>query len=110
MPKNKSAILNKPVTISCPVSGVPPPLVKWYKDGKLLKATSDPNIMLSLDSRHLKIFRTQVSDAGIYICKAENDVGKIEKEFILNVQGRFVIFFIPVTITSFIYCVLCCYI
>ncbi|GFT31287.1 hemicentin-1 [Nephila pilipes] len=86
IPKNKSAILNKPVTISCPVSGIPPPLVKWFKDGKPLRMESNPNIMLSQNSRHLKIFRTQVSDAGTYTCKAANDVGKIEKEFQLNVQ------------------------
>ncbi|GFS46965.1 hemicentin-1 [Trichonephila inaurata madagascariensis] len=86
IPKNKSAILNKPVTISCPVSGIPPPLVKWFKDGKPLKMESNSNIMLSQNSKHLKIFRTQVSDAGTYTCKAANDVGKIEKEFQLNVQ------------------------
>ncbi|KAG8182020.1 hypothetical protein JTE90_013951 [Oedothorax gibbosus] len=85
-PKNVSGILNKPFTISCPVSGMPPPLVKWFKDGKFIKATSDPNIMLSLNSRHLKIFRMQISDAGTYVCRAENDVGRVEKEFNLDVQ------------------------
>ncbi|GBM98114.1 Hemicentin-1, partial [Araneus ventricosus] len=86
IPQNKSAVLNKPITISCPVSGIPPPLVKWLKDGKPLRAESNPNIMLSVNSRHLKIFRTQVSDAGTYTCKAVNDAGKIEKEFHLDVQ------------------------
>ncbi|GIY25111.1 hemicentin-1 [Caerostris extrusa] len=86
VPENKSAILNKPAIISCPVSGIPPPLVKWYKDDKPLRAESDPNIMLSINSKHLKIFRTQISDAGTYTCKAANDVGKIEKDFKLNIQ------------------------
>ncbi|GIY13520.1 hypothetical protein CDAR_68362 [Caerostris darwini] len=86
VPENKSAVLNKPAIISCPVSGIPPPLVKWYKDGKPLRAESDPNIMLSINSKHLKIFRTQISDAGTYTCRAANDVGKIEKDFKLNIQ------------------------
>ncbi|XP_055948498.1 hemicentin-1-like isoform X2 [Argiope bruennichi] len=86
IPKNLSATLNKPITISCPVSGIPPPLVKWSKDGKPLRVESNPNIMLSVNSHHLKIFRTQVSDVGTYTCKAVNDAGKIEKEFHLEVQ------------------------
>ncbi|XP_035222665.1 hemicentin-1-like isoform X3 [Stegodyphus dumicola] len=84
--KNKSSVLNKPVTISCPVSGIPPPVVQWYKNNSILNTATDPNIRLSSDSRHLKIIRTRISDAGIYKCKAANDVGKIEEEFSLDVQ------------------------
>lgn len=82
-------MLNKPVTLSCPVSGIPPPQVKWFKDGHPLNFRSNPNMILSADSRHLKIFRTDVTDAGTYTCEASNNVGKIEKDFTLTVHGKF---------------------
>lgn len=88
-PENKSAVQNKPVTLSCPVSGIPLPQVKWFKDGQPLNFRLNPNVMLSADSRHLKLFRTDVTDAGTYVCKATNNVGKIEKEFTLTVLGKF---------------------
>ncbi|XP_054713925.1 hemicentin-1-like [Uloborus diversus] len=85
-PENKSAILNKPVSLSCPVSGIPPPRVKWYKNGQLINSQVNRNILLSSDGRKLKIFRTQETDSATYVCIAANDVGKVEKEFNLNIQ------------------------
>nr|XP_042899314.1 hemicentin-1 isoform X1 [Parasteatoda tepidariorum] len=85
-PENMSAVFNKPLTFNCPASGIPPPIVKWFKDGKPLDVSSDANIVLSPDSKQLKIFRTRESDAATYTCEAVNNAGKIEKDFILDVQ------------------------
>ncbi|KAI5086046.1 hemicentin-1 [Silurus meridionalis] len=53
------------VVLDCPVRGTPAPVLRWFKDGRLL----------------------QSMDSGDYQCVAENEVGVIERMISLKVQG-----------------------
>lgn len=59
----RTVIENSAVTLSCPVTGKPEPIVEWFKDGELLTAF---NITKRIDTGHLngndlKITRVNVS-------------------------------------------------
>ena len=58
---------NQKVTISCTVTGQPPPKITWSKAGG-----SVPVDRSHVQDGTLKIFKVTRKDGGIYICKAEN--------------------------------------
>ena len=60
------------VTISCTVTGQPPPKITWSKAGG-----SVPVGRIHVQDGTLKIFKVTRKDGGIYICKAENILGSV---------------------------------
>ncbi|XP_023221211.1 hemicentin-1-like isoform X2 [Centruroides sculpturatus] len=80
-----SAIMNHPVIIKCPASGIPLPSIQWLKNGRPIEQFSDTNIMLSSNKRQLTIKHARKSDASVYKCIAINRAGKTEKEIHLQV-------------------------
>uniref|UniRef100_A0A915KEW4 Ig-like domain-containing protein n=1 Tax=Romanomermis culicivorax TaxID=13658 RepID=A0A915KEW4_ROMCU len=81
---NPLAKLNQSVTLECPASGYPVPIIKWYRDRKLIHRTDD-RYVLSSNNQTIKLMNVQSADAGIYSCLAENKAGKIEQEYSLEV-------------------------
>ena len=63
---------NQKVTISCTVTGQPPPKITWSKAGG-----SVPVGRIHVQDGTLKIFKVTRKDGGIYICKAENILGSV---------------------------------
>ena len=60
------------VTIACSATGQPPPTITWSKSiGNL------PDTVL-VNNSVLKINNVLKEDGGIYICKAENNLGTAE--------------------------------
>lgn len=61
------------------VDGFPKPVIKWYKDGK--EIVSDDRVQAN-DVKggvyQLLIKNSRKDDTGIYTCRAENEIGKIE--------------------------------
>ena len=86
--KNLSVVVGRPIAINCPVNGIPTPKIVWYKDGAVLDV-SERNYRLLAAGRRLEITMAEVSDTGRYKCEATNVAGKTDREFQLNVQGRF---------------------
>lgn len=39
-----SVIVGDPTTLECPAGGIPPPQVRWFKDGELLDPRESSNI------------------------------------------------------------------
>ena len=70
LPYKLRAEENQKVTISCTVTGQPPPKITWSKAGG-----SVPVGRIHLQDGTLKIFQVTKKDGGIYICKAENILG-----------------------------------
>ena len=63
---------NQKVTISCIVTGQPPPKITWSKAGGSLPVGRN-----HVQDGTLKIFKVTRKDGGIYICKAENILGSV---------------------------------
>ncbi|RUS86330.1 hypothetical protein EGW08_005915, partial [Elysia chlorotica] len=59
--------------LSCRASGMPPPRVRWYKNGRRIsKADSRISVLYSGD---LLITLSRESDTGLYTCEVTNDHG-----------------------------------
>ncbi|XP_067391212.1 hemicentin-1 isoform X2 [Emydura macquarii macquarii] len=72
-----------PVTLECESNAVPPPVVTWYKNGRMI--TESANMEILVDGQMLQIKSAEVSDTGQYVCKAINIAGRDDKNFHLNV-------------------------
>ncbi|KAJ0175520.1 hypothetical protein K1T71_008679 [Dendrolimus kikuchii] len=84
------------VTFVCRVKGVPAPLVRWSRAGRLLSNTTSINVnsgrafILRSEGQtsNLTIKSAEMQDAGSYICGAENRAGKAELTFNLLMEKR----------------------
>ena len=62
--------------------------VTWTKDGKVLKVGGKYEIVYSLGICSLEIQSCEMSDAGRYVCQAENAKGSIETSSKITVDGK----------------------
>ncbi|KAM4722858.1 hemicentin-1 [Rhinophrynus dorsalis] len=82
--ENVSVVERNPVTLTCEVSGIPPPKVTWYKDGHpIITQSRSPQIMSG--GIVLRFPHAALSDAGSYSCVVSNAAGEGRKDFDLNV-------------------------
>ncbi|EFO22762.2 hypothetical protein LOAG_05722 [Loa loa] len=86
--KNRTVIENSAVTLGCPVTGKPEPVVEWFKDGELL---TQFNITKRIDTGYLqgndlRIERVEVVNSGRYTCEAKNKAGMVEQDILLYVM------------------------
>ena len=75
--KNLSVPLNSTLKTDCLKTGDPPISVNWTKDGKALSRNNT-----------LVIKRVTFDDGGFYECAAENQVGKVNISFWIDVTGK----------------------
>ncbi|XP_018408468.1 PREDICTED: hemicentin-1 [Nanorana parkeri] len=87
--ENVTAIENNFISLSCEVSGFPPPAINWIKDGNSLSPSK--HLFIVPGGRVLQIPQTKLADAGEYVCVATNQAGKSKKTFYLSI-------FVPPTI------------
>ncbi|XP_040215726.1 hemicentin-1 isoform X1 [Rana temporaria] len=81
--ENVSVVERNPVTLTCEVSGIPPPKITWFKDGQPIHPNNTPQVMSG--GMTLRFVHTALSDAGRYKCVVSNAAGVKNKEFHLNV-------------------------
>jgi hypothetical protein len=67
------AITNSKISINCPVSGTPKPVITWRKNGFELVESEGYSI---LENGTLVIEKAKVKDKGQYTCVAKNMAGK----------------------------------
>ncbi|XP_060755794.1 vascular endothelial growth factor receptor 1 isoform X1 [Neoarius graeffei] len=80
-----SVNISNSVTLQCHASGVPRPLITWYKDRRKLKQVS--GIMLVPEDGTLHIDRITVEDEGLYTCQATNERGSAESSAYISVEN-----------------------
>ena len=56
----------------CTFTGVPPPAIRWEKDGSVFVLGGDRRIINSTGRSALEITSLLVSDAGVYNCSVSN--------------------------------------
>lgn len=94
-PEFTSDEINVPLTlkpgdemkIDVTIKGNPKPEVKWYKDGKALRNTTDCDLRSRGDTHSIKIYSTKPNDSGQYKCEARNKLGVTERSFDVKVEG-----------------------
>ncbi|XP_073903349.1 hemicentin-1 isoform X3 [Castor canadensis] len=71
------------VSLACESNAVPPPVITWYKNGRMI--TESTHVEILADGQMLHIKKAEVSDTGQYVCRAINVAGRDDKNFHLNV-------------------------
>ncbi|KAM9212162.1 hemicentin-1 [Dugong dugon] len=71
------------VSLECESNAVPPPVITWYKNGRMI--TESTHLEILVDGQMLHIKKAEVSDTGQYVCRAINVAGRDDKNFHLNV-------------------------
>ena len=79
--QNETVPEGKIVTLSCSASGIPPPMVSWFKaDGQ------------RIDQSELILTHINRSEAGEYRCEASNECGNASETATIDVQCKFFFF------------------
>nr|KAG5705527.1 hypothetical protein BaRGS_009180 [Batillaria attramentaria] len=88
-PQNQTLELKEVAMLPCQAKGDPPPVIRWYKDGRPLIGT-DPRITI-LNSGTLQISDVRTSDTAVYTCKAISETGETSWKAMLTIakQGPF---------------------
>lgn len=84
IPEDVTAIANQDVQFECKVSGDPAPTIIWLRqDGKMPIGRAQ-----ILNDKSLRIEHVTPSDEGLYICEADNPVGRVSASATLIVHSR----------------------
>uniref|UniRef100_A0A8B9ER49 Hemicentin-1 n=1 Tax=Anser cygnoides TaxID=8845 RepID=A0A8B9ER49_ANSCY len=78
--------IGNPVTFVCDATGIPPPKLAWFKNGKPLENSDSLEVHILSGGSKLQIARSQLLDSGTYTCIASNIEGKAQKIYILSIQ------------------------
>ncbi|KAL9846109.1 hemicentin-1 isoform 2-T2 [Geothlypis trichas] len=82
-PENLTVVVNNFISLTCEVTGFPPPDLIWLKNGKPISSNS--NTFIVPGARMLQIPRARLSDGGEYTCTARNQAGESQKKSFLTV-------------------------
>ena len=69
------------VTLPCKATGFPPPVITWYKDGRVIAEERK-----HFKKGHLEKINILYEDHGIYTCTAENLLGRVQLSVNLTVN------------------------
>ena len=88
--KARNLSLHAKLDISCKATGKQQETLSWYRDGKLIKESSDHRIHLKHyhDLWTLQIRNVTAADSGIYRCEAMNRAGLNFSEARILVKGK----------------------
>ncbi|XP_069056147.1 WAP, Kazal, immunoglobulin, Kunitz and NTR domain-containing protein 2 [Pleurodeles waltl] len=89
-PTHKSVYVGETVSFVCDVTGKPKPEITWEKqvDGKaniIMKPNHVRGNVVVTNIAQLVIYNTQLQDAGIYRCTAQNTGGLLRADFPLSI-------------------------
>lgn len=78
---------NHQCKLICSLQGNPPPKVVWLKDGSPVD-TDRVQVTFRSGVVSLEIFNARIDDAGMYSCRATNELGEDYTECMLTVQTK----------------------
>ncbi|KAI4892791.1 hypothetical protein NFI96_028928 [Prochilodus magdalenae] len=81
--EKREVVLGRPISLSCESNAIPPPRLRWYRNGRQLSG-ADGAVLLA-GGQVLQIPRVQLEDAGKYTCQAVNEAGEDQMHFDLEV-------------------------
>lgn len=80
---DKQAVIDTTVSLDCMASGIPAPVITWYKDGLPLQK-NDRHIFI-LQNQRLIIVELKYEDRGIYSCNISNIYGTVKDSLYLDI-------------------------
>ena len=83
-----SVNVRQPIRIECQPTGVPEPVITWFKDGEELAPRQARHIRVLQKGRILQIISATPEDAARYACSAKNDAGQEQRRYSLQVYGE----------------------
>jgi len=83
-------IIGSSIIIKCNVHGIPSPKIQWLLNNQALDVRNRRYRLLD-DGYQLEIASTEISDSGRYTCIAKNEAGIVDRDFDLDVLGKFCI-------------------
>ena len=101
-PENRTELRGTLATFVCNVTGRPRPEISWWRmddssGGDLSQVVEELDKIL-IESEpvgrereragSLTVLNVQPSDAGVYVCRAENEAGRVESQATLTVHGK----------------------
>ncbi|XP_062505715.1 hemicentin-1-like [Corticium candelabrum] len=86
------------VLLLCDVTGIPPPVVTWYKNGLEIQVGSDLLSQFELQGNHLLIRNVREEDNGYFQCRAQNFLNETKQSFWLIVHTLPTILFHPTSV------------
>ena len=72
----------------CTFTGVPPPMIRWEKDGSVFLLGEGRRIINSTGRSRLEINSLALSDAGVYSCSVSNVADTDMRSVRLEVRGE----------------------
>uniref|UniRef100_A0A670IF80 Hemicentin 1 n=1 Tax=Podarcis muralis TaxID=64176 RepID=A0A670IF80_PODMU len=82
-PENLTVVVNNFISLTCEVTGFPPPDLSWLKNGKPISLNT--NALIVPGGRTLQIPRARLSDGGEYVCIARNSAGESRRKSFLTI-------------------------
>lgn len=74
--------------LMCKFSGIPRPIIKWFKDNvEIIPVENDAHLSLLQDNSILSI-HLNAGDEGTYRCMAENQAGQAYREVTVNIESK----------------------
>ena len=87
-PSNGTVIQDNPVYLYCNASGVPPPRIRWEKDGVLVSDLGSSRYKIESEGKALSIDGVLTSDTSNITCIANNSMGASSDYCELRVEGK----------------------
>ncbi|VDL78590.1 unnamed protein product [Nippostrongylus brasiliensis] len=85
-PDDMSLLVGQNAKIMCAATGIPPPVIKWSKDGgATFPAALQHRLFVRPNDDHLYVVNVTVEDQGVYTCHAVNDAGAIQASATLRI-------------------------
>lgn len=61
--------------------------IEWYKNGQLISNSS--RYLIDVSRNILQISNVQMTDRGRFTCRATNEAGSLDTDFIFDVSGKY---------------------
>ena len=87
-PSNGTVVQDNPVYLYCNASGVPPPRIRWEKDGVLVSDLRSSRYKIKSEGKALSIDGVLTSDTSNITCIANNSMGASSDYCELRVEGK----------------------
>ncbi|XP_065825979.1 opioid-binding protein/cell adhesion molecule-like isoform X2 [Oscarella lobularis] len=87
-PSNGTVIQDDAVRLYCNASGVPPPRIRWEKDGVLVSDLRSSRYKIESEGKVLSIAGVLTSDTSNITCIANNSMGSSSDYCELTVEGK----------------------